>query len=242
MLNFYHKQKAKGLPVPHILGLTASPVMRSMSSSLLNIEKTIDAICRTPTKHRAELRLQVKIPVLLHVYHQPLAVENSLVGYTQTIQSLGQAYRGLDILKDPYVIRLKEINSEKSQKQLKDVQMNYKTWCRSEMKTFYSTTLKICRELGGWAADYYVSQVVAKVLKLADEAENTLGMKKGLNAETQYLAKALREVEISRTDCQTPAQMPIVTDKVAKMIEILLQDCDMFSGLIFVQVSHPFTL
>lgn len=54
MTNFYHPRKSKGQHIPHILGLTASPVMRSNATSLVKIEETLDAICRTPTKHRAE--------------------------------------------------------------------------------------------------------------------------------------------------------------------------------------------
>lgn len=64
MQSFYHPQKCRGSAVPLILGLTASPVMKSNTESLEKIEETLDSICRTPTRHRDELRLQVKLPVL----------------------------------------------------------------------------------------------------------------------------------------------------------------------------------
>jgi len=46
MENFYHTRKRSDLPTPHILGLTASPVMRSNPTSLGKIENTLDAICK----------------------------------------------------------------------------------------------------------------------------------------------------------------------------------------------------
>jgi len=44
------------------------------------------------------------------------------------------------------------------------------------MKSFLTTTLKICSELGAWAADYYASQVIAKVSKLAEEFGASVGI------------------------------------------------------------------
>jgi hypothetical protein len=84
--------------------------MKSDPLSVAKIEETLDAICRTPTKHRAELRLQVKLLVLSQVSYQPLTSESSLERYTGTIDSLGRAFRGLKISEDPYVISLLEEN------------------------------------------------------------------------------------------------------------------------------------
>ncbi len=106
MQNFYHKRKAQGLSVPSILGLTASPVMRSNPKSLTNIEETLDAICRTPTKHREELRLQVKLPVLEQIYYQ----EDLLTAVPRSIISLNEVYANLKLQGDPYVISLVKQN------------------------------------------------------------------------------------------------------------------------------------
>ena len=227
------------IQVPHILGLTASPVMRSDPSSVTKIEETLDAICRTPTKHREELRLQVKLPVLSQVTYQPLMPEGSLGSYTRTIDSLGQAFRNLKIVDDPYVISLLEENTERSRRKLEKIQMNHKTWCRDQMKTFHATTLKICSELGAWAADYYAFQVIARVTKSAEASGTSLGIWDVANAEKQYLAKALMAVDIAGyAACLTPASIPLVTDKVSKLIETLVRkskSSGTFSAIVFVQ-------
>ena len=120
MQNFYHKRKAQGLSVPHILGLTASPVMRSNPQSLTSIEDTLDAICRTPKKHRAELRLQVKLPVLEQVYYEDHLLENQPRTSTRTIESLSRVYKGLKLREDPFVVSLIRDDSDRSRRRLEN--------------------------------------------------------------------------------------------------------------------------
>ncbi len=225
--------------VPHILGLTASPVMRSDPSSVTKIEETLDAICRTPTKHREELRLQVKLPILSHVTYQPLMPESSLGSYTRTIDSLSHTFRNLKISDDPYFISLREENTERSHRKLEKIQMNHKTWCRDQMKSLHATTLKICSEIGPWAADYYAFQVIARVRKSAEESGSSLGIWDIATAEKQYLAKALMGVDFAGyTACLTPASIPLVTNKVSKLVETLVRkskSSGTFSAIVFVQ-------
>jgi hypothetical protein len=153
MRSFYHSKKSQGLPVPHILGLTASPVMRSDPKSLEKIEQTLDAVARTPTKSRAELRLQVNLPVLAQVFYQSLPDPEQLTGYTETIQSLSLIFVSLNIAEDPFVLSLISEDSEKSRQKLQKVMKNHRTWCQNQMKTFHATSLKICQEMGAYGAD-----------------------------------------------------------------------------------------
>ena len=150
--------------------------MKSDPLSVAKIEETLDAICRTLTKHRAELRLQVKLLVLSQVSYQPLTSESSLERYTGTIDSLGQAFRDLKITEDPYVISLLEENTDRSRRKLAEIRLNRKIWRHDQMESFYATTLKICSELGAWATDYYVSQVIANVIKSAVESGPSVGI------------------------------------------------------------------
>jgi hypothetical protein len=92
------------------------------------------------------------------------------------------------------------------------------------MRSFHATTLKICSEVGAWAADYYACQVIARVTKSAEESGTSLGIWDVANAEKEYLAKALMGVDFAGyTACQTPASIPLVTDKVSKLIETLVR-------------------
>ncbi|TVY48374.1 Dicer-like protein [Lachnellula occidentalis] len=231
MKSFYHRRKAEGHSIPRILGLTASPVMRSDPKSVTQIEETLDAICRTPKYHRAELLENNKRPVLSEVFFDSLAV-GDLSEYTRTIASLGQAYSRLKILEDPYVIALQKEDTDKSRRKLEKVLLSQKTWCSTEMKRFYSTACKVCTELGAWAVDKYVSEVVTNYQR---EVEKSLG---GIwdvsSAEKTYLAKALNQVQTTQTS-EIPEAMPLISNKVRKLIDILLGEPPTFSGIVFVQ-------
>jgi ERCC4-related helicase len=235
MKTFYHTRKAKGLDVPHILGLTASPVMRSDPKSVNKIEETLDAICRTPTKHRAELLRQVKRPILLEVFFESLPPADSLSGYTKTITSLRQAYGSLNIHEDPYVLWLLEDDTDKSRRALEKVRLNRKTNSTSQMKSFYATTLKICAELGAWAADYYVSEVITRFLKNTNDVETSFGGVWDLpTTEKKYLAKMLQDVHITQQSSKL-LQTIDFSDKVKNLMGILLTEPLKFRGIVFVQ-------
>ncbi|KAH8687849.1 dicer-like protein-like protein 2 [Tricladium varicosporioides] len=235
MLSFYHKEKEKGHYVPYILGLTASPVMRSDPTSLEKIEITLDSRCRTPTHARSELLLHVKLPTLSEVFYQTSNTAELLGGYTTTVSTLGKAFANLNIFEDPYVLDLRRQDTEKSRRSLEKVLLNHKTWCFGQMKAFHAFALKVCQELGNWAADYYVSTVVTKFLKIAGEVEDSFGgMWDVTTAEKQYLANALQKVEINPAASKLP-DPPLVSDKVQQLINILIRESNSFRGIIFVQ-------
>ena len=236
MQSFYHPRKSKeGLHVPHILGISASPVMRSDPLSLNKIEETLDAVTKTPTKHRAELRSQVKLPLLLQVYYRSLSPEESLKGYTISMESLRLACKGLKFAEDPYVLSLTNENTEKSLRKLDRIRMNQNTYCQEQMRSFYATSLNIYKEIGPWAADFYISEVIAKYAAMTDANENSLGIWDVPSMEKQYLNNALKRVKITRVSSAAPDEILSLSDKATKLIECLLQEPSTFSGIVFVQ-------
>ncbi|KAK2625821.1 hypothetical protein QTJ16_005133 [Diplocarpon rosae] len=226
---FYHRRKGAGLSVPNILGMTASPIMKTNPQGLAIIESTLDAICRTPIKHRAELRLEVKLPLLLRVqYQKPLLDSN------KAIQSLSLAYVNLDIEKDPYFAKLSKDKSEQGQNNLARVRLSGKTSCCDQIKSFCTTAKTILQDLGPWAANYYVAQVISKIGKIASGSKGFPHGWDTANAENKYLIKALQGVETSPTHFSLN-DVQSVSDKVGKLVEILIQEEAGFSGIVFVQ-------
>lgn len=208
--------------------------MRSNTSSLGKIEETLNSICRSPSKHRAELRLQVKLPELCRVHYSasPLAVR------TKMMISLADVYNSLRLTDDPYYLNLLKDHSDSGRRKLEKVRLNKKTPSSDQIKSFTATAEKIWQELGASAADYYISEVINKVLTLAGQADNSLGIWGLPSAAKRYIANVLRRVEIDKNaihDCTSVLQ---TTDKVGKMIDSLLEATSvLFSGIIFVQVS-----
>ncbi|CAD6442536.1 bfe48028-85c3-4dec-9829-fa7c77296083 [Sclerotinia trifoliorum] len=226
MTSFYHPYKSIS-PLPHILGLSASPVMRSDPQSLSLVEETLDAVCRTPKIHQADLRLRVKLPVLSIIEYSP--EPEYLI--TKTVASLGKVITDLNISEDPYVLALKSSGSEKSQRELAKLLSNYKTNSQKELRLIYNTSKTILVELGSWAADYYVSAVVTKYLK-AMKARDVFAVMDLAATERVYIAKALKQVEISPSVFSVTDK---TSNKVAKLLKTILQQEPPFSAIIFVE-------
>ncbi|KAJ5054159.1 uncharacterized protein L3040_000441 [Drepanopeziza brunnea f. sp. 'multigermtubi'] len=193
MTNFYHGRKASNLGVPRILGLTASPVMRSDPRSLVKIE-------------------EVKLPKLVTVLYQT-APQAGSEGHTKTMKTLEDAFSNMEVTADP-----------------------------CQMKSFHTTATKILRDLGAWAADYYVSQVIRKLTKVANGSATHTDLSDMSKAEKLHLTKVLQQVELSQRSCLGFEDLHLLSDKVTKLIDVLLNEPASFSGIVFVQVRDLATL
>lgn len=224
----YHDDKDAGLPVPAILGLTASPIMRSTLKGLEAIERTLDAICRSPNLHREQLMSMVKQPQLSYIRHEPRQVNPPF--YTRSVDSLIRTMHSLDILDDPYVIRLRRENTERSRALLKKALEKEDTKTMKQLKAFCRKCIELWHELGGWAADYFVFAAISQFLQSARKNDAWFGMWEG--AEKQYLATILQKVEVR----DTPAdEAPKISHKMNVLIQELLASPEDTKGIIFVR-------
>jgi dsRNA-specific ribonuclease len=139
----------------------------------------------------------------------------------------------MKLTDDPHYLSLSKDNGEKSQRALAKMKLNQKTWSRDQIKSFYIIAQRIFEELGSGAAHWYISHVIAKFLKLASNRDNNLGNWGVPSGEKLYIAKVLKQVKVEN---KTTDDILPVTDKVAKLIEVLLTEKGSFSGIIFVKV------
>jgi ERCC4-related helicase len=223
MNSFYHPNKSTSM-VPHILGLTASPVMRSDPQSVTKIEDTLDAVCRTPKTYRADLRLAVKLPVLSIVKYD----DESRHGITSTMASLRKAWQSLDIRSDPYILELENANTERAQRTLQKLLLNHKTQCQKQMKALYETSDRMHKELGPWAVDHYISEVISNYMKKSSAVDFIEDL---TAAEKTYISNVLKKVEVSQTPL---TDRSAVSNKVMKLLELIVQQPQPFSAITFV--------
>lgn len=221
MRDFYMPKRIKDpASVPHILGLSASPIMNLSIESLKKIEQTLDAICRTPNKNRVELLQQVKLPVLKRRLYQPKANPDDLENATVTLASLHQVYKDLDVCKDPYSLKLKAENTERSQRKMKKVLESRDTSSQKSFKSLCLTSRVICHELGEWAADFYVSSAISRFAKVLKSAADHL--EEFEIEEKTYLLTALARVNTSSVSMtEDDSTKSLVSNKVARFIETL---------------------
>ncbi|GAB1312939.1 Dicer-like protein 2 [Madurella fahalii] len=229
MNEHYSVEKAGGRPVPHILGLTASPLMRSNLTDLEVLEQTLDAVCKTPSKHRDELLAQVNRPDMIPASYGSLPDPEDISGPTPTMSRLNNVYRGLDIRTDPLILKLRDENSSRSREALRKAVKTRNTYCQRQMKSFCVRARDTCNHIGPWAADYYIYRVISEFLNAADTPNwPTSNL---MNQEKSYLAEAFRVVN-PMPPSETPAPL---SAKVNKLVDILERYQGNPVGIVFVK-------
>lgn len=218
MRELYGRDRERGLDVPHIMGLTASPLMRSNFDDLYALESTLDAMCRSPQKHRKELMAKVNRPQMHTIrYSEPLdPAVTGILPLTRSMASLSLVFRELDITQDPEVLHLRAEKTERSRAKLRKIIQTHSTYCRNRVKSFCNVAKAIYTELGPWAADYYIHKVIQRFLaSYTAPADDLLAE---LSEETKkYLAEAFL-----RVDAPPPPAVPgELSSKAGKLIEVI---------------------
>ncbi|KAK1826302.1 Rgp1-domain-containing protein [Podospora conica] len=227
MKELYWPDKNNGLEVPHILGLTASPVMRanirSLEQELGLLEATLDAVCKAPSKHRAELLAKVNRPDMTSVPYDetdPVTVKN-----IPSLANLRRAFRQLDITQDPYILHLRKSKSADRLEKLRIALETHTTFAQKQIKTFCNAAQIVGVELGPWATDYYIHRVITEFLAIQTNASP-----KELSEQyRRYIAECFLKV-----DAPAPQHIPDnISIKVQALIDILGKHKEATTGIIF---------
>ncbi|KAK8039234.1 RNase3 domain-containing protein [Apiospora rasikravindrae] len=224
----YRDHKTSGRPVPFVLGLTASPVIGSNPGALEDLEKTLDAVCKTPLRHRAELLSMVNRPVLSILPFNTQSPSGHIVP-TPLMSNLHRVYHGLDIRRDPFVVRKRAENTERSRIELCNALDKNDTYVFRQMKSFCRRSEEICRELGHYAADYFIKTSLAQFV-------GSVQTNKVLYSSWEFNEKHYLSTIFGQIDTQlSSTEDTNVSLKLQTLINLLME-CDADTlGIIFVK-------
>ncbi|KAJ4405537.1 Dicer-like protein 2 [Neurospora sp. IMI 360204] len=222
MTEAYLPAKRAGLPVPSILGLTASPLMSNNLDDIEKLEQVLDAVCRTPTKHREELLAHANRPEMLVVSYGDSEGPGAEPTPTDLMIRFREAYHGLDISKDPEVLFLKAQHTERARERLRQAFTKKDTVAHKEMRGVYNRAVLLCREVGPWAADYYLSRAISQMLAEL-ECEPP--------AHFRYIGEALGSIPIPAIS-EEPNQL---SPKVQTLLQVLASHEQDPVGIVFAQ-------
>lgn len=228
MNKFYHPAKSGNKSVPAILGLTASPVMRSDLKGIRQLEEALDAHCITPVASRNELLKCVNKPELVYA---PFRLTTHSA-YCPNMLALRSAYQYIDIKTDPAVKRLIGNTSEDARRELRKVIFEHDTNTQRQLSSFWGRSKEIFEQLGPWAADSYILKSIRKFLERV--GLSNMGDGNWLNEDKLYLAECLRKVSLSPVSA-APVNPSHISDKVSLLIEHLVSAPDDVAGIIFVK-------
>jgi len=220
MQDFYHPAKLRREAVPHILGLSASPVQNRNASKigLAAVEANLDSITITPKRFRENLETHVHLPELITVDYNQLTVapgQQSLV-----YKKLWQEVTNYNLEHDPYVLELRE-NQEMLR--LMKVQHRGKTCTTEQLQTLMNRTEHILQQLGMPMADWYICTCLRRYLEgrqtgssLVDDLELR---------ERRHLEAIARRI-LSASDGTASLQLDITStsEKARALHHILLQN------------------
>ena len=232
MRDFYWPRKQEEHPVPHILGLTASPVIGSKLNDLETLESTLDSTCRSPRQQKDELLLHAHRPNLTTVHFEQNKVTADIPNRTLTMERLVAVRENLNIYEDPEILRLKTRNTGPSINQMERALRKHKTFVQDQINSFIRRSGEIYGTLGAWAADIYISQVILSFIQYVDSKD--IRFLEWGDSEKHYLANALRHVGAAPHILSVLSEKSI-SYKVRALINFLHSCEENIIGIIFVK-------
>ncbi|KAI9690851.1 MAG: hypothetical protein M1822_008470 [Bathelium mastoideum] len=230
MQNFYFPlYGADPEAVPHILGLSASPVVRANAKGLDVIEANLNARVITPKRYRS---------VLMEHVHPP-SLEKSV--YSENLSSVPSALHALENVRcnmdprmDPFVKEFLQSDDVDSQVYGQKLLLGTKkTFCAEQVSTFCHSSNYIYEELGGWAADWYIWNCLQNFGELIELNEDI--MSEWTKAEKLYLVELLGKVQPYVQNPYEVAEIK-VSSKAQHLIDLLAAESSPnFRGLVFVK-------
>ena len=199
------------------------------------LEFNLDSAICAPLLFRGELEGFVHRPVFKHItYREP----EYLFGTppSSSLQSLKEVVASLNIEEDPWVIdkrtELRHLESgprrSRVDQQLSSAIHKQSTFTHRGLRDFERAADEICSDLGEWAADWYIQEVCKQAVRAGCTfPEFSFNWSEN---ERKYLLKHLARIKVAPIP-DDPEDITLrSSDKVDKLIEILLGEKASFEG------------
>ncbi|KAJ7170731.1 hypothetical protein C8R43DRAFT_1094448 [Mycena crocata] len=230
---------------PMVLGLTASPIYGgNVVSAFRIIERNLDSSIRAPRRQREELALYVHRPTFKHVLYN-----RDPAPFSTNLAAFQHVFRSLDIEQDPYIIFMRKklakttpntTDYTRVDQELSKAILNKSTYTRAALQHVSSAAEEICSDIGPWAADWYLYQVLEQAKTSTNSYENAGTHLK--HTERRYLIQIIDQIVLSPVSYDAADIVEESSDKVRILVECLLAEKsqteannESYSGLIFVQ-------
>ncbi|ETN43326.1 uncharacterized protein HMPREF1541_02485 [Cyphellophora europaea CBS 101466] len=207
----YHPTHAQGSPsLPHVLGLTASPMIRDDLSLISELERNLDAVCRSPTTNVEQYREFVHLPQLVSLpFTQTNNTKSTLIPLVEDL------IRNYNIEEDPTIIKLQRSTSEKDKQKLAKFRQKQEPPVLIQLKDMLKNGIHMEDSIGSWATDRYIVACIEKLQSSVEQNKDCLFMID--HDENVLLASILSPV---RGRYLAPSERT-VTAKVTALIDFL---------------------
>ncbi|KIW14028.1 hypothetical protein PV08_06809 [Exophiala spinifera] len=173
--------------LPHILGLSASPITKRSVSEMSILETNLKAKCKMPTQQVEEYSALIKMPELetiMFAENQPRATELMIL--------LQSAISTVSLDSDPYYREIRSKKDPRSLEKMKKMIQRNATPAITELRAFARSCADVQLSLGCWACDVYITSCVRKVLNSASLEKSLNTSQDSLNGTTQLIGSVLQ--------------------------------------------------
>ncbi|KIW22325.1 uncharacterized protein PV07_12222 [Cladophialophora immunda] len=156
----YHPYNITGsdFELPHILGLSASPVVRNTVTEKTVLEQNLHAICKTPLQQLDEYTAFVNMPDLMILTYSPAQ---------ETPSNLQAALAGIvssiHVHDDPVMDTLRARDDREAHRQLEKILKKNCTPAMRELQSLERSSKDIQESLGNWACDTFIKNCAQKI-------------------------------------------------------------------------------
>ncbi|EMD40161.1 hypothetical protein CERSUDRAFT_112373 [Gelatoporia subvermispora B] len=254
MSNFYFDlpprdptRGSQGRVRPMILGLTASPVYGgNVDKSFMVLEKNLDSVIRSTRLNQDELAQHVHRPVFQHLLYTIPEYDWDHIP-SRNYQALRAVVDSLNIEDDPYVASLRQQLAKlppgdervRVDQKLSKTIGKEDTFTHKGLRDFARAAQEICLDLGVWAADWYIVEVIKRAKIAADPYNNV--MSNWQEKEKRYLLSIIGRVQAVLPSDNTEDIRLRSSSKVHRLVGGLLSEYakaesegETYSGLVFV--------
>ncbi|KAH8771438.1 hypothetical protein BGZ57DRAFT_764452 [Hyaloscypha finlandica] len=232
MKGFYHQQGAElGLTSrPKILGLTASPIVRSKPEELRIIEANLDSVTKTPRINRQELNQHVHIPELIEIVYSEDCLGSK--ARSSTLELLLDRVQDTENQCLKYKLCLLSAEETAGLSKSSLTVRNWSTSAQEQLKRFSARSRYIQQELGSWASEYYITATISRVTSSMHLRQNArLDWK---DEERIHILNALGKIRV--VESLNPPSLQNISNKCDSLCQFLKGAYSKdFRGLIFVE-------
>ncbi|KAI6044733.1 hypothetical protein EDC04DRAFT_2639245 [Pisolithus marmoratus] len=232
---------------PMVLGLTASPMFGGdVVEAFRKLEMNLNSVIRRPRRHLDSLSDYVHRPTFRHVVYTKHDEYQTCHLASPNMQALIRVADAIDIEQDPYVLALREDLRKRPpgpewkrvDQKLSKVIRNKDSYTHRGLRNLEKTARDICYDLGPWAADWFVEEVVNHALQGASPYDKVISPWQ--HREKAYLIEHLSEIERSLVSPDPETIDSRISEKVQALLLTLTEEKarsesfnEPYSGIIF---------
>ncbi|KAJ9603105.1 Dicer-like protein 2 [Cladophialophora chaetospira] len=220
MRNHYHPYNTLELrqELPHILGLSASPITKKSTKEVEELEKNLNAICKSPFQQLEEYTAFLNMPEPLTLTYTPTPPSSSeLLGM---LTSIVLSTRFED---DPAVAALRRSQDPFKKEKLEKMLKKERTPAMEEMQSLVRTCADIQQNLGTWACETFMKTCVERVELAVSRSQEFPTGETPTTEKSLFIASRLQPL---RAQLDTAISTSNISESVSSKVNTLVNFLD----------------